>query len=67
MLSPQENELVTHVGPGTPMGQVMRRYWMPALLSNELPEPGWYAGTRETARRASGGIPSHGRQRWAAR
>jgi phthalate 4,5-dioxygenase len=39
MLSPQENELVTRVGPGTPMGQVMRRYWMPALLSAELPEP----------------------------
>jgi phthalate 4,5-dioxygenase oxygenase subunit len=39
MLSEQENELVTRVGPGTPMGQVLRRYWMPALLSAELPEP----------------------------
>jgi len=38
MLSPEENELVTHVGPGTPMGQVLRRYWMPAALSEELPE-----------------------------
>jgi phenylpropionate dioxygenase-like ring-hydroxylating dioxygenase large terminal subunit len=39
MLSPAENELVTKTGPGTPMGEVMRRYWMPALLSWELPEP----------------------------
>ena len=39
MLSTDENELVTRVGPGTPMGNVLRRYWMPALLSHELPEP----------------------------
>jgi len=38
MLSVKENELVTRVGPATPMGQVLRRYWMPALLSAELPE-----------------------------
>jgi phthalate 4,5-dioxygenase oxygenase subunit len=39
MLTPEENELVTRTGPGTPMGEVMRRYWMPAALSSELPEP----------------------------
>ena len=39
MLSKQDNELLTQVGPGTPMGDVMRRYWMPALLSWELPGP----------------------------
>ena len=39
MLTLQENELLTRTGPGTPMGQVMRRYWVPALLSWELPEP----------------------------
>jgi phenylpropionate dioxygenase-like ring-hydroxylating dioxygenase large terminal subunit len=27
------------VGPGTPMGNVLRRYWLPALLASELPEP----------------------------
>ena len=37
MLSKEENEVVTRVGPGTPMGELMRRYWMPALLSWELP------------------------------
>jgi phthalate 4,5-dioxygenase len=39
MLSKRDNELITHVGPGTPMGELMRRYWLPALLSSELPEP----------------------------
>jgi phenylpropionate dioxygenase-like ring-hydroxylating dioxygenase large terminal subunit len=39
MLTYEENELVTKTGPGTPMGEAMRRYWIPALLSRELPEP----------------------------
>jgi len=38
MLSHEENELLTRVGPGTAMGQLMRRYWIPALLSQEIPE-----------------------------
>ena len=39
MLSTEENKILTQVGPGTPMGEVMRRYWMPALLSSDIPEP----------------------------
>ncbi len=39
MLSPEENELLCRVGPGTPMGELFRRYWLPALASSELPEP----------------------------
>ncbi len=39
MLSREENELITRVGPGTPMGNAMRRYWIPALLSREVAEP----------------------------
>jgi nitrite reductase/ring-hydroxylating ferredoxin subunit len=39
MLSRDENERVTRVGRGTPMGETMRRYWLPALLTWELPEP----------------------------
>src|SRR6266508_211400 len=39
MLSREDNELLTRVGPGTAMGNTMRRYWMPALLGWELPEP----------------------------
>ncbi len=40
MLTRAENDLLTQVGPGTPMGAMMRRYWFPALLSEELPENG---------------------------
>jgi len=39
MLAREDNELITRVDPGTPMGDTMRRYWMPALLAWELPEP----------------------------
>jgi len=39
MLSQEDNELLTRVGPGTPMGDLMRRYWIPALLSEEISEP----------------------------
>jgi phthalate 4,5-dioxygenase oxygenase subunit len=39
MLSRQDNALLTRVASDTPMGQTMRRYWMPALLERELPEP----------------------------
>ena len=35
----EENDLITRTGPGTPLGEVMRRYWIPAALSSELPEP----------------------------
>ena len=39
MLSREDNELLTRVGPGTPMGECFRRFWLPALLSKELPRP----------------------------
>ena len=39
MVTYQENEILTQTDAGTPMGEVMRRYWMPALLSSEIPEP----------------------------
>ncbi len=39
MLSQHDNDTLTKVGPGTPMGDLMREYWIPALLSTELPEP----------------------------
>jgi phenylpropionate dioxygenase-like ring-hydroxylating dioxygenase large terminal subunit len=39
MLDKAQNELVTHSGPGTPAGALFRRYWIPFLLSSELPEP----------------------------
>ena len=33
-----DNELLTQTGPGTPMGEMFRRHWLPALLAEELPE-----------------------------
>jgi len=39
MLSREDNDLLTRSGPGTLMGALMRRYWIPFLLSCELPEP----------------------------
>jgi phthalate 4,5-dioxygenase oxygenase subunit len=39
MFSREENELLTRVGTDTPMGILMRRYWIPALLSEEIPLP----------------------------
>ncbi len=38
-MTPEENELLTRVGPGTPMGELLRRYWMPLLESDELGPP----------------------------
>src|SRR5688500_5979097 len=38
MLRKEDNELITRVGRGTPMGELMRQYWTPALLSSEVPE-----------------------------
>ncbi len=35
----EQNEFLTRTGPGTPMGELFRRYWLPALLAEELPEP----------------------------
>jgi len=37
MLTKAQNDLVTQTGPGTPMGQLFRSYWTPALLAEELP------------------------------
>ncbi|HZT08696.1 MAG TPA: Rieske 2Fe-2S domain-containing protein [Chloroflexota bacterium] len=40
MLTQEENDRLTRVGPGTPGGEFMRRYWQPAALSEELPPGG---------------------------
>ena len=37
MLSPAENELLTRTDAGTPMGELFRRFWQPAMLPSELP------------------------------
>jgi phthalate 4,5-dioxygenase oxygenase subunit len=37
MLKKEQNDLLTQTGPKTPMGAMFRSYWIPALLSEELP------------------------------
>jgi phthalate 4,5-dioxygenase len=39
MLSKQDNEMLTRVGRGTPMGELFRCFWLPALLPAELAAP----------------------------
>ncbi len=39
MLTRADNEYLCHTGPGTPMGEFFRRFWLPALMPSELPEP----------------------------
>ena len=49
MLTQEQNERLTRVGPGTPKGELMRRYWHPVSASvdvseenptKEVPKPG---------------------------
>ncbi|MEE8518624.1 MAG: Rieske 2Fe-2S domain-containing protein, partial [Dehalococcoidia bacterium] len=39
MLSQEENDLLTRTGPGTPGGEMLRRYWQPVAMASEV-EPG---------------------------
>ncbi len=36
MISAEQNDLITRIGPGTPAGKLMRLYWQPAALADEL-------------------------------
>ncbi|HTE87180.1 MAG TPA: Rieske 2Fe-2S domain-containing protein [Dehalococcoidia bacterium] len=38
MLSAEENELLTRVGPGTLMGDLLRQYWVPVMRATDLEE-----------------------------
>jgi phthalate 4,5-dioxygenase len=62
MLSREDNELLTRTGPGTPMGALLRQYWMPVVLSSELVTGGRVKrvkllGERLIAFRAKSGRP----------
>jgi phenylpropionate dioxygenase-like ring-hydroxylating dioxygenase large terminal subunit len=62
MLSHDDNELLTRTGPGTPMGGLLRRYWMPVVRSSELDSGGrvkrvQLLGERLVVHRAPDGRP----------
>jgi phthalate 4,5-dioxygenase len=40
MVSKEENDLITQTSRGTPSGELLRRYWQPVALSEELPPGG---------------------------
>jgi phthalate 4,5-dioxygenase len=40
MLTKEQNDAITRTGPGTPGGDLLRRYWQPIALSTELPMGG---------------------------
>ena len=39
MMSQEQNDLITRIGPNTPAGKLMRKYWQPAALVDELEGP----------------------------
>src|SRR5690348_7812820 len=39
VITHEQNEYLCRTGPGTPMGELYRRYWIPALMRQELPRP----------------------------
>jgi phenylpropionate dioxygenase-like ring-hydroxylating dioxygenase large terminal subunit len=39
MLSKLDNDTMCQVGPGTPMGDLCRLFWIPSMTSDELPSP----------------------------
>jgi hypothetical protein len=36
VISAEQNELMTRVGRGTPCGKLLRRYWQPIALTDEM-------------------------------
>ena len=38
MLTPEQNDLVCRSGPGTPLGQLFRQYWLPVALETDVPD-----------------------------
>ena len=62
MLNRDDNELLTRTGPGTPMGALLRHYWIPVVLSSEVAAGGRVKrvkllGERLIAFRAKNGRP----------
>ncbi|HMD53354.1 MAG TPA: Rieske 2Fe-2S domain-containing protein, partial [Phycisphaerae bacterium] len=37
-MTESENHFLTRIGPGTPMGNLMRQYWIPVFQSSDLPQ-----------------------------
>ena len=67
MMTAEENDLLCRVEGDAPMGQLMRRHWIPACLSEEVAEPDGTPVRVRAARRGPGGVPRHRRPARRAR
>ena len=57
MMTPEENDLLCRVEGDAPMGQIMRRHWIAACLSEEVAEPDGAPVQGAPAGRGPGGVP----------
>ena len=62
MLTKEDNELLTNIDRGTPMGEVFRRFWIPAVLGRGACGTGQRSHRDHTPRRIPRRIPRHRRQ-----
>jgi len=53
MITHEQNALLTQTGPGTPMGELFRRYWIPAMLAEEFAAAELSAGAGPASVRAA--------------
>ncbi len=65
MLDSSKNQLLTQVGPGTPMGDLLRRYWMPIAAVSRVRRQDHQAGP--PAGRGSDSLQGSERHVWAGR
>ena len=49
MLTKEDNQLLARVGPGTPMGNLFRQYWLPFLFARRVGAAFWGRRTSSTA------------------
>ena len=61
MLKAEQNTFATQTGPGTPMGEMFRRYWIPAMHAEELPENECPPVRVKLHVRAAAGLARHAR------
>ena len=62
MLRAEDNKFLTESDAGTPMGELLRRFWLPVLLSEELPERRRPAEEDHRHGRGTAGLPRHPRR-----
>ena len=65
MTTREQNDFLTQTGPGTPMGNLFRRYWIPGAALGGGAGAGLPAGARQAAVRAAARVSRHAEDAWA--